>query len=307
MLTIQEVGKEILTNNPRSFYVMLGPEYGVKSRYIETLKDYYGSLIEVDDVSSVLRLMTTKRLIPLQPSLYVVRYDQDFLSGLNDKSESEIRNCKICGTIVCIYEDIKGQAKLEKYLSNYCVHVDKVTDQFEFKYLKTEFPELADRWVQIAMKASANYGHARLICRILQRSNLDKLSGLSDDEIISLFGYNDISTDFQLKSGVAARNFVYLMNWLDNYNGTVDAVLYNVLSTMVELDKIQKSKYSQSNLKEYAKLWSAPDIYYMFMHTFELIRQLRSSAYIDSKEVLIGLFALLSYTHVPNLEVLNEF
>lgn len=304
MLTIQEVGKEILTNNPRHFYVMLGCEYGIKCRYLETLKNHYGSQVEVDKVSAVLKLMSAKRLVPLQPALYVVRYDSEFLSELTDKTAADIQKCKIAGTIVCIYEDVKGQAKLEKYLSDYCVFIDKVTDQFEYKYLKNEFANLDDRWIHVAMKGTANYGHARLICQVIQNSDLTQLSKQEDDTIVSLFGYNDASTDAQLRAGVAARNFIYLSDWLDKYSGPVDSVLYSILSTMIELDKIQNSKYTQSPLKEYAKLWSASDIYYMFMHTYDVIQQSRSSVYINSKDILICLFALLSYSHIPDPEVL---
>ena len=52
MLTIQELGLQILQHNPLKFYVFGGSEYGIRMRYIEELKNYYGECIESPDVSS---------------------------------------------------------------------------------------------------------------------------------------------------------------------------------------------------------------------------------------------------------------
>ena len=69
MRSIQEVGTEIIKNNPRTFYVMTGSEYGVKRMYIQYLIDYYKNYKESDSVESVLTTMTTMHFVPLQPTV----------------------------------------------------------------------------------------------------------------------------------------------------------------------------------------------------------------------------------------------
>ena len=104
MLTIQEVGTEIMQGNPRNFYVMTGSEYGIKRMYIQYLINHYKNYKEADSVESVLTTMSTKHFVPLQPTVYVVRYDDAFITSLNDKTSARIQSIKIIGTIVCLYE-----------------------------------------------------------------------------------------------------------------------------------------------------------------------------------------------------------
>ena len=103
MATIQEVGLQILQGTPGQFYVFCGTEYGVKLRYIDILtKHYNGNCVNASSVNEVLNLMRKKRLIPLDPTVYVVRYDDEFLSSLSDKTGDEIAHTNIAGTLVCI-------------------------------------------------------------------------------------------------------------------------------------------------------------------------------------------------------------
>lgn len=44
MISIQDVGKQILSGCPSTFYVMVGTEYGVKCRYIQSLTNHYGTV-----------------------------------------------------------------------------------------------------------------------------------------------------------------------------------------------------------------------------------------------------------------------
>ena len=73
MATIQEVGREILSGQPSKFYVFCGSEYGLKEAYIDKLKAVYPSYKEADTVASVLAQMEGVHLIPLQPTLYIIR------------------------------------------------------------------------------------------------------------------------------------------------------------------------------------------------------------------------------------------
>ena len=41
MLSVQDVGTQILGGNPGKFYVLCGTEYGIKKKYIDVLNSYY--------------------------------------------------------------------------------------------------------------------------------------------------------------------------------------------------------------------------------------------------------------------------
>ena len=104
MLTIQEVGTEILGNTPKKFYIFGGTEYGIKCKYIDIMKEHYGKFKECQSVNEIIKLMSTRHFIPLEPTLYIIRYDEEFLSSLSDDTEKQIDKLNIVGTVVCIYE-----------------------------------------------------------------------------------------------------------------------------------------------------------------------------------------------------------
>ena len=304
MRSIQEVGLEILNNNPAHIYFFCGSEIGIKEKYIDKIKEFYnGSYVEVDKLSDILKMMKTKHIIPLQPKLYIVRYDEDFISSLNEKTRSEIANTKIIGTIVCIYELAKHSTKLDKYLGQYTVSIDTVDPKFVSVYLHQDFPGIADRFVDIAVKSSCNYGQARNMCRAMASVDKAVLYNMTDSQISDLFGYTKLSTESQIKYGVASRNFKYLVNVIEAFEGDVDTILYAILSTMLELEKCMSKKYVDSELKEYVKIWTVEDIYYMFMHTYNQLKKLRSSSISDPKNILMYLVSLLPYKNIPPVEV----
>ena len=58
----------------------------------------------------------------------------------------------------------------------------------------------------------------------------------------------------------------------EKYPDNVDSMMYTILSTMIELDKLMDNSYAQSDIKMYLKRWTRQDIYYMFVNThFEII------------------------------------
>lgn len=302
MRSIQDVGLEIAENQLKHFYIFLGPEYGIKCKYLEMIKDIYnGNAVEAESVKSVLDVMKQKHLIPLKPTLYICRYDSEFLSNISATTAAELKSTKIIGTIVCLYEDEKSTAKIDKYLPNYCVVINSVTPQMEMKYLTKDFPNLPDRYKNIAITGSCNYGQAQGLCKAMSSIPLSAFDGLSDYEMLTLFGYENSSTDEQLKVGIASKNLKYLINVVDSFQGDLDEVVYAVLSTMVELDKIHSSKYSDSPLKQYAKMWNGPDIYYMFNHGYKELKNFRTLS-VDKKSRVLYLISLLGFQHIPSTE-----
>lgn len=299
MRTIQEVGLEILGNKPKSLYFFCGSEIGIKQRYIDSLQQHYGKLVEAQSLSDVLQMMRTKHIIPLQPAVYVVRYDDIYLSQLSAASAPYIAATKIVGTIVGIYEGDKAAAKLAKYAGDYSVSIDKIDTKYIEKYLTSEFGGLATRYIKVAAMCGENYSHARNICRSLSMCSKSLLSNLSDAELVKLFGIGDIATENQFKLGVASRDYKYLCDLLDIYDGDPNDVLYYILSVLIELEKCAATRSKTSSIAAYLDRWPLLDICQMFAHVYTYLKLSRKISISDPKLILLYLFSLLPYSPIP--------
>lgn len=304
MRSIQEVGNEILSGHPKDFYIFAGKEYGVKCSYLRTLEKHYGHRVECASVDEVLNSMRTKSLIPKIPTLYIVRYDDAFVSTLSDATARHIESCKIVGTIVCLYEQPKQVSKLDKYLKDYIVSIDAVSPRFLNMYLHSDFPSMPDRLINIAEKCGANYGHARNILQSMTYADANELASMSDAEISKLFGCTPSASSDLIRQGIASRNFVYLNSLLGSYEGDADSIMYTILATMIELDSIMDRPRKESDLRPYVKRWSRQDVYYMFVATYNELKQLRSLSVSDPFNSVVFLFSLLQFPRIPNTEEL---
>lgn len=307
MRTIQEVGLEILNHQPKNFYVFAGTEYGIKLKYLSNIAQTYDNrMLIANSVESVLGTMRVKHFIPLEPSLYVVRYDDEFLSSLNNKTKDEISSINIIGTIVCIYDSQKASSKLDKYLSDYTVSIDSVDSRFVRQYLHQDF-KLPDRLIDSAIKASADYNQAQNICRCMSYASVETFFAMSDDEISRLFGYKAISSEEDIKLAVADRNFRKFMYLIDTYPDQLDNTLYAILSLMLEFEKILTSKFYDSKFRKFSEKWTIEQVYNMFMSTYRELKILRSNSSYKIQDSLVMLGSLLLFKNIPNLEEMNEF
>lgn len=304
MLTIQEVGTEILKGNPRKFYVMTGSEYGIKRMYIKHLRDHYKNYKEADSVESILSTMSTKHFVPLQPTVYVVRYDDSFVSTLNDKTSARIRNTNIIGTIVCLYESSKHTTKVEKYLGDYTVHIDKVNANFVKKYLRRDFPNLSDVCIDAAVESCVDWYEAESMCNCMMFDDPDHLRQMSKQDLKIAFGKAQELDDKVIKPIIASKNFNKLLYLIEKKQGEEDSILYSILSTMLELEKISHNKYTESNLRPYLKNWPLKDIYNMFMQTFQQLKYMRSIS-PNPQNTLIYLITIMQFSEIPSVEVLS--
>lgn len=303
MLTIQEAGNQILTGNPGKFYVFTGLEYGIKEKYIQSLIAHYeGNIKEVESVKTVLDLMGKKHLIPLTPVVYVVRYDEEFVSALSQTSQPEIDSAKIVGTVVCLYEASKQAAKCEKYLPNYTVAFTGVEKKFLYSYLKKDFPELSDNFIKFALQYRDDYKSAWNICNALSYSNKKVIS---ENDLSLAFNCKNLVSETQFKQGIAARNYKYCKNIIEEYPDALEGLFYSILNAVLELDKITDNKYAQSELRSYANNWSKSDIYYMFMNTYEELKKSRNYSSYDIKSGLLYLISLLPFKSILPTEVLE--
>jgi len=303
MLSIQDLGLSILGDTPKNFYILGGSEYGIKDKYIEILTTKVGGKIEYDTVMEVVSLMSKHHIIPLKPQVYVVRYDKAFISQATKEMANRISHLRIVGTLVLIYEDDKDLAKLDKVFPDNTASVDSIDIKHMSKYLKSDFPDLDSRSIEYAAKHSSNYFQAKNICRCLNLIQGKVL--LTERQIMSLFDIKLSYSETDIQVAIASRNFNALAYITDHYEGDLQTILYLILRVMIEMDKIQSSKYSNSPLKEYAKKWTRADIYYMFNHTYEAIKALRNGYTVEVSDLIMYLGALMMFKNIPDLRVLK--
>lgn len=306
MITIQDLGLSIMSDSPKPFYVVGGSEYGVKDRYIDTLIKHYGRKEEHPSVSALIDFLSVRHLIPVPPALYVVRYDEAFVSAISAALAQKIKSLKFNGTIFCIYSDPKHVAKIDKFLPDCTASVEPVGDKYVVKYLHSDFPKLDDRSIQIAAKYASSYGHARTICKSLSNADPSVLARMGEYAVAKLIGCGDRSLESDIQMAVANRNFNQCIQLIDKYTGDLDSLLYTILQTMIELEKILTSKYSDSPLKDSAKFWKLQDIYWMFMHTYSELDKMRSNTSTNIESSLVYLFSLFTFKDIPSVEVMSN-
>lgn len=303
MLSIQDVGLSILGDNPGKFYILGGSEFGIKDRYIEILTEKIGSKMEYPNVVDVINLMSKYHLIPLDPHVYVVRYDKEFVSQANKDLAAKLLSLDIIGTLVLVYEEPKDLAKLDKIFPNNTASIDAIDIKHMEKYLKSDFPDLDKKYIEYAAKHSVNYYQAKNICRCLNL--LKGKSVLSEKQIMSLFGLSLTYTGDDVQAAIASRNFNALVYIAEHYDGDLQNILYQILRVMIELDKCFDGKYVNSPLKKYAKNWTRPDVYYMFNHTYNAIKSLRSGYTVELEDLITYLGALMVFKNIPDTRLLK--
>lgn len=303
MLSIQQLGLEILNHKPRKFYVLGGSEYGIKARYIDELAKHYKQKIECNTVSEIIASSKVKQLIPLGPALYVVRYDEEFGSNISADLAKQILNLKIDGTVVCLYET-KYFSKIEKYLPDNSSFIEPINQNMIVKYLKSEFPNCSTHLVTIAANICRNYGHARNICIGMSACNPAIIDDMSDEEICKLFGYVEDSGNKEMQIAIASRKFANVNKCISKYTESYDSVIYDFLSVAVELDKLFDKKRVESNLSEYANLWKRQDIYNLFMQAYNQLSLIRSLS-VEPQNCLTYLAGLLQFNNIPSVEEMD--
>ncbi len=296
MRTIQEVGMEILQDHPSKLYIFGGCETGIKDKYISHLTQHYnGNIKTFDTVAEIIDLLSHKRMIPLPPTLYVVRYDDDFISALDDKLAKKLSNLNINGTVVCSYFNEKSMKKLEKYLSDYLVEINRVDAKFLFKYLQNDFPTVSTFSIENVIKLTDDYSKASNVCRSLSMLSETEQNNLTSTEIKQLFGLDFKYDETILKQGIASRNFAFVSDILDRLTDYND-FFYSVLSVCVELEKILSTKCN-SYLKNYVGYWNIVDINNLFEITYEELCKLRSIN-ADAKQSAYYILSLMQFSPI---------
>ena len=305
MLSIQEVGKQVLTGNPKSFYIFIGEEYGIKEKYLDNLKEHYREFTEISKISELFEIMSRKQIIPLQPKLYIARYDEEFIQSLDKKSAEKLHKMesKIIGTLVCIFEISKQSSKCVKYLPDYTVSFDGINTEFIKKYLADDFPEMDKSLIDFAVQLHSDYKGAYNTCISLNNIDAYVLAQYNKEDLSKALGTSFSTSDNQFRYGIASRNFAHCISVIDNYNGQLDSLLYIFLSTMLDLEKLITNPKQQSDLSRYSKCWSITDIYHMFMNVYAELEKSRMVSTYDVYIGLVYLIGLLQFSPVPKVGV----
>lgn len=304
MISIQDVGTEIFENKPRKLYVFCGESYGIKFKYLQHLKMCYnGNYEEVESVSSVIDFMSKKQILPPVPKLYIVRYDEKFLSDLNQKYAEKVLNTNIIGTIVCLYSAEKHCKKADKFLPDNTVVIPEVSKTLIFKYLKDEYT-IDDGLISLAVSWSKqDYFKARLLCDIFSNIPSNEWGTMAESDLQKVVTLPDKSTTDDIKTGVLQKNFYYLVKKYQTFTDTDDAILYAILSELLTIEKSRGTRYLRNDSPE--KAWSNADICNMFMQTYKVLSDLRDGLITNSKCAIVYLFGLLQYDKIPSVEMMS--
>lgn len=293
MLSIQQVGKEILGDNPSNFYVFLGSEYGIKKKYVDHLSLYYDEVIELEYVDDVFNLFKQKHLFAPKPTLYIVRYDNNFIKSINNKTEEYIKSLKIAGTIVCIYEGDSVASKCNKYIPDMSVSFDNISDELCFKYLKNDFKALNETVLKYIAKNSHGYYQANIMCNSI--ANISKETTLQD--IKYTFDINNETTDEEFRHSFMKKDYVKLIDMLERYEDLTN-IYYLMLNSLLDIEKQLTSRYKKAND---SNIWNLQDVYNMFMNVYHEIKKTRKISSYSIKYSLEYLFSLLNYQQIPSV------
>lgn len=291
---------EILGNNPGYLYFFCGTEYGVKRKYIEHLSTLFSSVVEVDSLDELFSSFSKKKLISTSSTLYICRYDFDFLKKLDVGKVKKQDGC----CVVAIYEDEKSFSKLDKLFPEHVVRFDVVSDRFVLKYLSSDFPDIDERYLSIvASSCPGGYGQAGIVCGQINCIR-DRLSSIDDDKLLTLLGLESSLSEQNMMRYAAARNFTGVMKVVDSFEGDVSNLINGMCHVAIELDKAMDSR-TPTEYSKYVKYWSREDVYNFFEQSYIQTLNMRSSLNVDAYSVIVYLSSLLRFNRIPSVEQMS--
>lgn len=303
MITVQQFGTEVSQRNLRQFYIFCGSEYGVKARYLDIISDIYNhNRIEVETVERALQMMSVKSLISKPKTLYIIRYDDDFVKSID--KHKDISSYNINGTIVLVTESEQQSFRCDKFMPDNTVIFDPVDRRFVKKYLIHDYPDIDDFLIDYILNFETSYIKAQNVCDSLNTVDKPIRNTMSQDEISCTFGSTQSISADAIKVGIAARDPKYCLNVLSRYDGTSDSVAYAILNVLLEIEKcITYNWKCSSPYQKYRSVWSINDVHSMFSSVYELIKKSRQSGSFDLMSSLECVICLMSYSPMPKFSV----
>lgn len=289
MLSIQAGAREIF-GNPKSFYFFTGPDYGVKLQYLQALEEKYGNKFEYEDFKTLYSSLRKKSLIPRVPTLYIVRYDNTFLS-----QNINLSSLKVPGTIVGIYDDDSYEQKLDKKYPLNTLRFNHMTPSVVFKHLCKSYPDIPTSLCEFISKLNIDFYEAQLMCISLSQLSKDDLETFSKQDVVELFDYNQQYNDLRFKRAILSRNFKAAFKEIDRYEDDPSVLIYDILSSYLEVLKCLNNSHRDSYAQEYTKYWDTKSVKYMYEITFDQIEKLRNYPSYDPYIALSYIIGLLQF------------
>ena len=287
LLTIQQVGNEILTNQPRRFYIFCGAESGIKDKYIEHLQSYYNNnKVELDSFETLVSQLQYEPLISI-PTLYIIRYDKEFWSKVSESTANLISDIYIDGTVVMIFSE-NASAKISKNLGDYAIDIAPLSEQLKMKYLVNEFPQISEVIIQAVINLSENYLMARNVCQSISKLPATKVNDITAEDIDNLFVIRGGVDEKAIQGDIYCRDVAKALVDFDNFSGDRNFLFYNIMNTMTTLEK-------QNN-----RAWNKSDVVMLNDLAYQFLLQSRT-IYVDLYNVLVMLFCSMGISPVPML------
>ena len=292
MITIQDGVRQIYSDNPKSVYFFTGPEYGVKLQYIQVLADKCGNQIEeYNSISQVIETFNKKSLIPRPNKVYIVRYDKEFIS----KISLDVLKIKIPGYLVCLYQDDSDEAKLDKAFPDNVLRVNYLTPAISLKHLSKEFDNLPEMLIKSIIGLSSDFYSAKIMCQAASYLPKDVMHNISKSELEALFGYEIKHNTETFKVAIASRDFKVAIQEIEAYEGDLSLLIYDMLSTFLEISKVLEKSYSDSFVKPYINKWSSKSVVSMFNIAYEQLDMLRNYSTYSPYVSLMYICSLLQF------------
>lgn len=297
MLSIQEGAKEIYSASPKSVYFLTGPEYGVKKQYIDVLTKHYDGLIEnQSNFADLIETFSKKSLIPRPNKVYVIRYDKDFISKLDEN----ILKLNIPGTILGIYEDDSDEVKLDKKFPKNTLRINRLSKNIMSKHLSKQFESIPSTLIETISSITDDFYKAQLVCQSLINLSNDTLHSISKSEVKSLFGYNTQYDTSRFKDAIRHRNFKAAINEIDAFEGDLSLLLYDILAVFIDILKVldmnKHNLYSLRNdIPEVVKIWNISSAKHMYDIVYDQLEILRNYSSYSPYVSLIYICSLLKF------------
>ncbi len=294
MIDIRDAGTEVFVyHKPRKFYAFCGEEYGVKLRYMaEIIKTHGGKSTLFDSVRSVMTMLNAERIFQLEPTTYIIRYDQSFIKDLDADSSYEIDSLDFDGTVIVLYESDSDLKKCEKWIPEYTVKFDPVNRDFLKKYLEQDYPDLGYSGIEIAVGIGHSYIGAQMICESL--SNLDFSANAG--QIRYALSPRFFASTSAFRNGVAARDFRYCVQIMESSEDDAYSFLYAILNTMLEIEKCIGNEKAKSWASRYVGNWTSYDAVTVFSNAYRALKESRTLLSYDVKAAIIRILSSMRFS-----------
>ena len=298
MLSINEGAAQILSDSPGRIYFLTGADYGIKQHYINRLSSLYNdNLIELGSMQEFLLIMSHRSILPKPATLYVVRYDAQFISDLDEKLADKVKSFKFKGTLIGLYEKQDAEKKLDKFFPDCTVRINPLPDDLKVKHLSKEFSDLSDRLIRICVENSDSYARSMRMCEALNLAPIHFIDSVSKSEIKNMFGCSSGYDSELMKKSVANRDCATMYLLADSHDQSdYSSMFYDMLNALSEIAKsIEAGKPSGWVTSNMLNVWNWDQVIAMFDIVYEQLKLIRSDQSYSQVVSIYYCIGMLAY------------